>query len=234
MFSNRISRSLLFIVIALCFCSCMNNTSDSLIGTHYNISKANDFGFPKLETKHSKEWCISTTNQITYTASDDEVAIGTNVISTDNNEVNAPGRLGFSLSIGETHSDDYTISFDYYVTDDGSISFVMFDESNITYADDYLGNQYYWYRISPTGELFYETTFGKGDKSVSCDGSRVKIEDYSTGVWNAIQLEVKDDKIDLYMNDKFIASFDNIDETKDGCFAIDATTQLLIKDIRFE
>lgn len=209
--------------------------SNSLIGKKIDISKANEYGFPLLEVRHGKDWVISSTKKITYTASGEEIPLNTTVIS-NVMEYNAisPGASTFSLRLGEPHSGDYKVSFDYYVTGDGSISFVMFDESNITYANDYLGDQYYWYRIEVNGSLLYETSFHMDDKYLSYDGQQIKIENYKTNVWNKVSLEVVGDRINLYMNNEFIASFDNVNETKSGCFALDATTQVLIKDIEFE
>lgn len=131
------------------------------------------------------------------------------------------------LRIGDEQNGDYSVSFDFCADENGKLLFTMFDESEVK-ADDYLGNQAYWYCLDCSGAVSFETTFGVGYQE-----NIAAAENYNADVWNNCVLKSVDDKIEMYINGNFVAELPNPDPNKHGRLALSGAKGLTLKDFVF-
>ena len=215
------------------------NTQTDDITTMSEISVAvrpEEVGLPAYECKFDKDvWEISKTSQVTLSYNEDIIPTGTHVIRRLANEVPAaPGNFPPTLRLDEALDGDYQVTFYYLVPKIGFLDFVMFDETNITSVNDYLGDQYFWYELSGAGYLSIKTTFGVDDESIRDDKqNRVFVENYQTEVWNKCSLKSTGDEIEFYINDNFITTIKSPDEKRRGHLSLDGTEGILFKDFVF-
>lgn len=131
------------------------------------------------------------------------------------------------LRIGDEHNGGYSVSFDFCAGENGKLLFTMFDESEVK-ADDYLGNQTYWYCLDCSGEVSFETTFGVGYME-----NIAAAENYNADVWNNCVLKSVDDKVKMYINGVFVTDLPNPDPNKRGRLALSGAKGLTLKDFVF-
>lgn len=196
-----------------------------------------EVGLPTYECKYEKDvWEISKTSQVTLSYDGENIPLGTHVIKRLGNEFPAaPGNFPPSLRLADAHNGDYEVAFSYFVPKSGFLNFVMFDESNITHANDYLGDQYFWYELKGAGYISYKTTFGVDDDSIKDDKqNRVFVENYQTEIWNKCSLKSIGDEIEIYINDNYIATIKSPDEKRRGHLSLDGAEGILFKDFVFE
>ena len=245
----------LFMVICISSCSKESLSRNSNDASSENIAKSTqannittksetseavrpeEVGLPTYECKYDKDvWEISKTSQVTLSYDGENIPLGTHVIKRLGNEFPAaPGNFPPSLRLANSHNGDYEVTFSYFVPKSGFLNFVMFDESNITSANDYLGDQYFWYELKGAGYISIKTTFGVDDDSIRDDKqNRVFVENYQTEVWNKCNLKSAGNEIEIYINDIFITSIKNPDEKRSGYLSLDGTEGIMFKDFVFE
>ena len=126
-------------------------------------------GLPKFtNSSNAKKWEIIQTTQemVDYKGNTVEKGI---YASSRTDPVGKPVPAGNpppSLRIGDEHNGNYSVSFDYCIPDKGPLFFMMYDASDTVYANEQLGEEYFWYELLVNGRLNICTTFGKNSKHI--------------------------------------------------------------------
>lgn len=192
-----------------------------------------DSGFPSYSVRFfGNNWETVKTNEIKSDFNGSQVDKGTPVLQLSSyaytSSVDAPMGAPFpDLRIGDEHNGDYSVSFDFCAGENGELRFTMFDESEVK-ANDYLGNQTYWYCLDCSGNVSFETTFGVGGLE-----NIAAAENYNADVWNNCVLKSVDDKIEMYINGVFVNNLPNPDPNKHGGLALRGAKGLMLKDFEF-
>ena len=156
------------------------------------------------------------------------------------------GNPGPQLRIGKPHTEMYAVGFDFYVPEGGQICFVPYDESNTVYADDRLGDEQFWFRITQTGTLERQSTFGKHyEKLRDRDGVILQVPDYQCGVWHHCYLKtarasrnaegeiIENAEFVLQINNMHLSMIDLLGTELSGYLALDGTPGVMFANFAF-
>ncbi|MCL2079867.1 MAG: DUF1080 domain-containing protein [Oscillospiraceae bacterium] len=147
-------------------------------------------------------------------------------------ESRVPGNGGITFIIGEKSWNDYSLSFDCYLGESNTISFVMYMETRLTNIPDDLNiegdYQFYWFTIDNSGNLNISTTFGYGGYHV------MNMNNFDTTVWNHIELIQNGNELALYLNGIFIIAVCSIDEHASGRVGFSGGTGSMFRNINIK
>ena len=145
------------------------------------------------------------------------------------------GNWGPSLHIGEEHTGNYSVSFNYRLPESGVLFFMMYDETDTVFANDYLGEEYYWYELLGSGRLDLCTTFGKNSKQLRDSGDAfISVSDYDPSVWNSCTLNVTDSGTELIINGRLVTVLDCMNDKTTGRLALDGPTGTMFGNFSFD
>lgn len=106
--------------------------------------------------------------------------------------------------------ENYPLSFEFCIEGKGSVSFMLYDDTNKRNApaDPENGEQSYWFELTSEGRLFYKTSYGYGSCEIiketgkETQGTPFLSEGLKADVWNEISLYPVDGELMLKINGK--------------------------------
>ncbi|MBR5722299.1 MAG: hypothetical protein IKX57_01630 [Oscillospiraceae bacterium] len=131
------------------------------------------------------------------------------------------------LQIGQPHTEMYAVSFDFFIPKDGSVSFVMYDGANTVFADDWLGEEQFWFTLTANGSLSRRTTFGKNDEQLPA------LPDFQSGIWHHCYLKAAADQTGVFIDNQFSAMLDELGAARSGYLALDGTPGVMFANFAF-
>ena len=131
------------------------------------------------------------------------------------------------LQIGQPHTEMYAVSFDFFIPKDGSVSFVMYDGANTVFADDWLGEEQFWFTLTANGALSRRTTFGKNDEQLPA------LPDFQSGIWHHCYLKAAADQTGVFIDNQFSAMLDELGAARSGYLALDGTPGVMFANFAF-
>jgi len=214
-----------------------NNDISEPTGQVNTESDSSASGLPTFtSSSNAKKWEIIQTTQEMVDYNGNTVEKGIYAISRTD-PVGKPMPAGNpqpSLRIGDEHNRNYSVSFDYCIPDKGTLFFMMYDASDTVYANDQLGEEYYWYELLANGRLYMGTTFGKNSKHIcSSDGNFITVENYNPTIWNHCKLNVTDSGTEVFINDELITVLDSLNNKKTGRLGLDGIQGTMFRNIDF-
>lgn len=205
--------------------------------TNIPLSYTNQYNFPNCTNSLKwKEWSIIQSSRAIEDYSGKMEERGVYVISRTDSKGRtiAAGNSQPSLHVGEKQLGNYTVSFDYCIPDSGILSFMMYDESDIIFADERLGEEAFWYNLLESGRLDLCTTFGKNFKHLQKgDGKIIAVEEYDATIWNHCTLDVTDKGTEVFINNELITVLDALSNKKVGRLALDGSSGIMFKNFEF-
>ena len=194
-------------------------------------------GLPAFSSRlQAKEWNVIQTSQETEDYNGEKIDKGTYVIArTDPAGKPMPAGIHIpSLCIGDLHEGNYTVSFDYCIPERGSLEFMIYDESDTVFANEYLGEEYFWYALLVNGKFDLRTTFGKNSRHLlDDDGKFISVANYDPTVWNHCTLNVTDEGTEVFINDELITVLEKLNDKKKGHMALDGIPGTMFKGFEF-
>ena len=205
-----------------------------------HVNTKSDYSVSGLPTftnsSNAKKWEIIQTTQEMIDYNGNTIEKGIYAISRTD-PVGKPMPAGNpqpSLRIGDEHNGNYSVSFDYCIPDKGPLFFMMYDDSDTVYANEQLGEEYYWYELFANGRFNMCTTFGKNSKHIcSSDGNFITVENYDPTIWNHCTLNVIDSGIEVFINDELITVLDSLNNKKTGRLGLDGIQGTMFRNIDF-
>lgn len=104
--------------------------------------------------------------------------------------------------------ENYPLSFEFCIEGKGSVSFMLYDDTNKKNApaDPENGEQSYWFELTSEGRLFYKTTYGYGSCEIIKETGKATqdapflSEGLKANVWNEISVYPVDGELMLKIN----------------------------------
>ncbi len=141
------------------------------------------------------------------------------------------GNSIYTLAVGDPFWEDYTLSFEFRITEGAMISFAPYMETNVDTSEDsqmFESANPWILTITSKGELWYETMFSRGTHSICA------LDGFVADGWNSVRLTPEGTKLMMSFNGAEIGAVAELADGASGRIGIGGTVGLMIDNISAE